>query len=91
MKTLVEAIKSFTLSIKGSLGFDYAQVTKGGVKTDEIDENFQSKFAENAYLLGELLDIDGECGGYNLHFAYASASVAATDVLQKIQKTRGQV
>lgn len=91
VKTLVEAIKSFTLSIKGSLGFDYAQVTKGGVKTDEIDENFQSKFAENAYLLGELLDIDGECGGYNLHFAYASASVAATDVLQKIQKTRGQV
>ena len=76
------------MPIKGSVGFDYAQVTKGGVPTSEIDENFESKKAKGLYLSGELLDVDGECGGYNLHFAFASARTVADAINEK---ERGQV
>ena len=85
------AVKKFPLTVTGNLGFDYAQVTKGGVPLLEVTDGFESIYAPNAYLLGELLDIDGECGGFNLHFAFASAAAACEDILSKIQKTRGQV
>ncbi len=91
INTLAQGIKSFSLQVKGSLGFDYAQVTKGGVRFDEVDEHLQSKKAEGLYLAGELLDIDGECGGYNLHFAFASALTVAQAIQEKIGKDRGQV
>ena len=88
---LAETVKNFPLTVTGSLGFDYAQVTKGGVPFSEITQAFESVYAKNAYLAGELLDIDGECGGFNLHFAFASASAVAQDILSKIQKRGGQV
>ena len=91
VESLVEGIKNFTLQVKGSLGFDYAQVTKGGVRFDEVNENLQSKKAEGLYLAGEILDIDGECGGYNLHFAFASAFTIAQAIDEKFCKGRGQV
>ena len=49
-----------------------AQVVCGGLVTDEFDENFMSKKVNNLYACGEVLDVDGECGGFNLHFAFAS-------------------
>lgn len=70
-------IKNFPLSLKGSLGFDYAQVTKGGIPLSEVDENLQSKKVEGLYFAGEILDIDGKCGGYNLQWAYSSAKKIA--------------
>ncbi len=70
-------VKSFPLQITGSLGFDYAQVTKGGVPLSEVTEDLESKKASGLYLLGEVLDIDGQCGGYNLQWAYASARAVA--------------
>jgi hypothetical protein len=79
-KELAHAAKHFTLDVKGSLGFDYAQVTKGGVQLDETDENLQSKLQSGLYLAGEILDVDGECGGYNLQWAYSSAMVAANAI-----------
>ncbi|MBQ9730340.1 MAG: aminoacetone oxidase family FAD-binding enzyme [Clostridia bacterium] len=76
-------VKSFTLPVLGSLGFDYAQVTKGGVPLCETDENLQSKKQKGLYFAGEILDADGECGGFNLQFAYSSASVVAEALLQQ--------
>ncbi len=81
-------VKDFSLTAKGSLGFDYAQVTKGGVRLDEVDENLQSKKTHGLYFAGEILDADGQCGGFNLQWAYASARTVADAILQK---TRGQV
>ena len=73
----VRAIKEFKIRLIGSLGFDYAQVTKGGLPLCELDENLMSKKVKNLYLVGELTDVDGACGGYNLQWAFSSASIAA--------------
>ena len=67
------AAKHFRLSVLGTLGFDYAQVTRGGVPLSEMTENLESKFVKGMYFAGETLNVDGECGGYNLHWAFASA------------------
>ena len=79
---IASAIKNFKLEVKGTLGFDNAQVTKGGIPFYEIDEKtMQSKKCKGAYIVGEMLDVDGDCGGYNLQWAYSSASVAVDGVL----------
>ena len=77
-------VKAFPLRVAGSLGFDYAQVTKGGIPLSETDENLQSRLVEGLYFAGEILDVDGECGGYNLQWAYSSAQVVANAVCNKI-------
>ena len=61
-----------TVTTKGML--TSSTVTKGGVDTDEVDPvTFKSKLIPNLWIIGEALDVDGECGGYNLTFAFASA------------------
>ncbi len=70
-------VKAFTLPVAGSLGFDYAQVTKGGVPFSEVDDDLQSKIKRGLYLVGEVVDLDGDCGGYNLTWAFASGMHAA--------------
>ena len=85
-------VKDFEIRVTGSLGFDYAQVTKGGVSLDEVDETLQSKLVKNLYFAGEILDVDGPCGGFNLQWAYSSARlVAETLNARKNGKGRGQV
>ena len=76
-------MKAFTLPVVGSLGFDYAQVTKGGVPLVEVDEDLQSRNAEGLYFAGEILDVDGECGGFNLQWAYTSAMLCAEAIARK--------
>jgi len=80
------AVKNFRLELTGSLGFDYAQVTKGGVPLTEVNEGFESKKERGLYFAGEVLDVDGECGGFNLHFAYASAKTVAEEIIKKQAK-----
>lgn len=77
---LAACVKDFRLPVVGSLGFDYAQVTKGGVPLGEVDDDLMSRRAEGLYLLGELLDVDGECGGYNLQWAFSCGAIAAAAV-----------
>ena len=77
---LAACVKDFRLPVVGSLGFDYAQVTKGGVPLGEVDDDLMSRRAEGLYLLGELLDVDGECGGYNLQWAFSCGAGAASAV-----------
>ncbi|MCF6173894.1 MAG: NAD(P)/FAD-dependent oxidoreductase [Campylobacteraceae bacterium] len=70
---LVYKLKNFKVTVTGSRGFKSAEVTAGGVKTDEINPNtMESKLQKNLYFSGEVLDIDADCGGYNLHWAWAS-------------------
>ena len=82
-----ELVKAFPLKVTGSLGFDYAQVTKGGIPLSEMDENLQSRFVKGLYFAGEILDVDGQCGGFNLQWAYASArTVAEAIVCEKARR-----
>ena len=78
-----QLVKAFPLEVKGSLDFDYAQVTKGGVPLNEVDENLQSKYTDGLYFAGEILDVDGACGGYNLQWAFSSACTVADGILSK--------
>ncbi len=76
-------VKDFSLPVTGSLGYDYAQVTKGGIPLVETDENLQSKQVSNLYFAGEILDVDGACGGFNLQWAFSSACMVAEGILAK--------
>lgn len=83
-KVIAHAVKNFSLDVVGTLGFDYAQVTKGGIPFSEVDPTtMESKKHKGIYIVGEMLDVDGDCGGYNLQWAYSSASLACDGVLKK--------
>lgn len=74
ISSLVKAVKDFRLKITGTGGFDNAQVTRGGIETCGVDPiTMESKYQKGLYFCGEILDIDGDCGGYNLQWAYSSA------------------
>ena len=76
-KKLAAMIKGFPVDIVGSKGMEAAQVCAGGIDTREIDnETLESKLAKGIYFAGEVLDIDGTCGGYNLQWAWSSGHVA---------------
>ena len=69
--------KEFRLKLLGTEGFDSAQVTAGGVKTSGFDPvTLQSWFNPGLFACGEVLDVDGDCGGYNLQWAWASGRTA---------------
>ncbi len=77
IKEVVKKIKNFEINIKSAKGFDNAQVTKGGVNTNEVSPvTMMSKKAEGLFLCGEILDIHGDCGGYNLHLAFTTGRIA---------------
>lgn len=75
---LARLLKAYEVCVVDTFGMEKAQVTAGGVPTQEVDpQTMESKIRENLYLLGELLDVDGICGGYNLHFAWATAWICS--------------
>lgn len=77
---IAELVKKFPLGITGTLGFAYAQVTKGGIPLFETDAHFMSKRQKDLYFAGEILNVDGECGGYNLQWAFSSAYCVAEGI-----------
>lgn len=78
---LVSNIKEFKLKIIGTNDFSKAQTCTGGVSLEEINLNtMESKLIKNLYIVGELVDIDGICGGYNLTFAWLSGILAGSDI-----------
>lgn len=69
--------KSFVIPLTEPLGMDSAQVTAGGIVTDDFDaETMESKLVPGLYACGEVLDVDGDCGGYNLQWAWSSGRCA---------------
>ena len=84
IEDLIFSVKNFSLKVIGLLGFNYAQVTKGGVVTDDVNFSMESKLQKGLYLVGELLDVDGDCGGYNLTFAFVSGILAGKDIKQNL-------
>lgn len=76
MTAFLSAMKAWKFTITGHKGFEHAQATKGGVLLDEIDANMQSKLVKGLYFAGEMVDVDANCGGYNLHWAWTSGKKA---------------
>lgn len=71
------AVKDFTLPVTGVMGMEQAQVTAGGIDTGEFDpETLESRLQPGLYACGEVLDVDGDCGGYNLQWAWSSGRLA---------------
>lgn len=84
VKVLVKVLSDFKLTISGYKGFGNAQSTTGGVDTSEIyEDSCESKLVNNLYFVGEVLDVDGDCGGYNLQWAWSSAYAAASNIINK--------
>lgn len=77
-------IKHMSVEITGTKGFDGAQVCAGGVDTRELNpQTLESKLVPGLYFAGEVMDIDGICGGYNLQWAWSSGYVAGTAASQR--------
>ena len=77
LQAVAKAVKQFEISVTEPLGMDSAQVTAGGVLTKDFDPyTFQSKLVPGLYACGEVLDIDGDCGGFNLQWAWSSGRSA---------------
>ena len=77
LDALVNSIKYFSLPVTGVSGFESAQVPAGGVRTAEFRaDTLESRLAPGVFACGEVLDIDGDCGGYNLQWAWSSGFVA---------------
>ena len=76
IKKLMQALKRTTLTITDTRGFDFAQVTCGGVPLKELTEEMESRLVPGLYFAGEIVNVDGICGGYNLQWAWSSGMVA---------------
>lgn len=70
---VAKTIKNYKFKVTKTMGFDNAQVTKGGIRTSEFSTDMQSKLVKGLYATGEVLDVDGDCGGFNLKWAFATA------------------
>jgi len=76
-RRLVHALTGMRLDVRGSRGYQYAEVTAGGVALDEIDPaTLESRVCPGLYLVGEILDVDGRLGGFNFQWAWSSGFVA---------------
>lgn len=81
LEEFASKVHNFKLSPTGTKGFNMAEVTKGGVDVNEISsKTFESKKVEGLYFIGEVLDVAGDLGGYNLQWAWSSAYAASQNI-----------
>ena len=72
---LIKLLRNIEFHFVSLFDYEFSQVSIGGISIDEINSNLESKKEKNVFFLGELIDIDGPCGGYNLSWAFASALI----------------
>lgn len=85
---LIQFLKQYPIPINGYRGFEFAQACQGGAIDSEITKEMESVRHPGLYLTGELVDVDGTCGGYNLHWAFTSGYLAAQSIKRKQEKTQ---
>lgn len=84
LRKVADVLKCFRFDITGSKGFEQAQVCQGGVRLSEVDAyTLESKLCTGLYFAGEVLDVDGKCGGYNLQWAWSSGYVAGINAAEQ--------
>lgn len=89
LATLLEVLpsvdyKDWCFQVVGTKDFTNAQVMHGGVDLSQVNENLECKNYPNLYIVGEVLDVDGDCGGYNLHFAFGSGCHVAKNIKDRM-------
>ncbi len=90
-RRIVHDVVDFTLPVIHDRGFDYAEVTAGGVPLEEIDLNtMESRLCKGLYLCGEILDVDGRIGGFNFQWAWASGRAAGLGAGSSCQSTSSE-
>lgn len=77
-----EKLKAFEFEVQGHTGFVNAQATNGGVDLNQFNNNLMSVFCSGLFAVGEVLDVDGDCGGFNLQWAWSSAFTAAEGIVE---------
>ncbi len=83
INSIVDELKNFEVTCKGTKGFDNAQVTCGGINTNQVNpRTMMSEINEGLFLCGEILDIHGDCGGYNLHLAWTTGRIAGSSAIE---------
>ena len=82
IKCILYAMKQWKVTVMATNPFENAQVCAGGVSLYDVTEHLESKFVPGLYFTGELLDVDGRCGGYNLQWAWSSGYIAGKSASQ---------
>lgn len=89
LNALTDTLKAFEIAVNGNRGFDNSQVTCGGIKTAEVDpETMMSRLTDGLFFCGEILDIHGDCGGYNLHLAWTTGRIAGSSAAKFIERKK---
>lgn len=89
LRRLLGLVRHTEFEVTGTPGFERAQVTAGGVSLSCINAGMESVKVPGLYMAGELLDVDGICGGYNLTFAFHSGSAAGKSAARRLMKENG--
>ena len=76
IRQILQSMREYTLEVIQVKSFKQAQVTSGGIPLEETDADFQSRLQPGLFFAGEVLDVDGRCGGYNLQWAFATGYIA---------------
>ena len=91
IKKLLNLVRNFKVPVTGTKSFDFSQVTAGGVVVSEVNQNtMESRLVPGLFFAGELLDLDGVCGGYNLQWAWSSGALAGRQAAKQIQLQKKQ-
>ena len=81
IETIVKTLKAWKFEVLGTKSLEFAQTTIGGAEVTEFfSETMESKLVPGLYACGEVLDVDGDCGGYNLTWAFASGILAGRSI-----------
>lgn len=90
IQSITLSLKNYCFEIASAKGFEDAQVTAGGAECKSFNnKTMESKIIKSLYCIGELLDVDGLCGGYNLHWAWSSGRLCGESIINKYMNQRG--
>jgi len=87
---LADRLSGFPMIVEEVAGFDSAMVTRGGVNLSEVDsKTMESKLVSGLFFVGEVLDVDGDSGGYNLQAAFSTGLLAAMEIGKRLADLEG--
>jgi len=86
LKNILRVYKDYNFKIDATGDYKSAQVTSGGIDLESLTSSLSLKNHDNIYFAGEVLDVDGKCGGYNLQWAFTSACICANSIIEKVSR-----